>query len=311
MFLPAAATSGCSRRSFWRRAVRLVTYSAEAWQSAAIRLSSGLTLMMWGAVTDQGSAYIFVRSGSGWTQQAQLLATGGAAGDWFGFSVAISGETAVVGAAYDNVGANTDQGSAYVFVRSGSVWTQQTQLLSTGGAAGDAFGVSVGISGETAVIGADLDAVGANSEQGSAYVFTRSGNVWTQQTALTATDGTAFDRFGHSVAISGNTIVVGAYFDSVGANVAQGSAYVFTRSGSLWTQQAPSRAANGAGDDRFGVSVAVSGNTAVVGAHNDDIGANTNQGSAYVFVDGSPLQLTAAVSRKQHGTAGNFDIHYR
>jgi hypothetical protein len=236
-----------------------------------------------GANTDQGSAYVFTRSGSIWTQQAQLTATDGAAGDFFGWHVAISGDTAIVGAYLDDVGANTNQGSAYIFTRSGTTWIQQAQLTATGGAAGDAFGRHVAISGDTAIVGADVDTVGANAGQGSAYIFTRSGTTWTQQAQLTATDGAGGDNFGYSVALSGDTAIVGAYRDDVGANTDQGSAYVFTRSGSTWTQQAQLTATDGATSDFFGASVAISGDTAIVGASSDDVGANTNEGSAWVF----------------------------
>jgi len=237
-----------------------------------------------GANTDQGSAYVFVRSGTTWSQQAKLTAADGAGWDEFGGSVAIWGDTAVVGAAWDDVGANVDQGSAYVFARSGTTWSQQTQLTATGGAASDYFGWSVAIDGETAVAGAYYDNVGGGASQGSAYVFVRSGTTWNQQAQLIAADGGVNDFFGYSVALSGDTAVVGAYIDSVGANPDQGSAYVFARSGTTWSQQAKLTAADGAANDTFGWSVAISGDTAVVGAYHDDVGANADQGSAYVFV---------------------------
>ncbi len=236
-----------------------------------------------GVNANQGSAYIFTRSGTTWTQQAKLTASDGAANDRFGSSVALSGDTAIVGAYLDNVGANADQGSAYVFVRSGGTWNQQAQLTATGGTTNDFFGISVALSGDTAIVGAYADNVGANVDQGSAYVFTRSGTTWTQQAQLTATGGAAFDNFGQSVAISGETALVGAPFDDVDADVDQGSAYVFTRSGTTWTQQAQLTAFDGAGSDQFGISVALSGDTALVGAPTDDVGNTGDQGSAYVF----------------------------
>ena len=232
---------------------------------------------------NQGSAYIFTRNGTVWTQQAQLNATGGAANDNFGFSVAINGDTVIVGAVYDDVGANSDQGSAYIFVRNSTTWTQQAQLNGSDGAANDSFGTSVGISGDTVIVGAYADTVGANNGQGSAYIFTRTGTGWSQQAQLIATDGAPLDMFGNSVAISGDTAVVGAYGDDVGANSDQGSAYVFTRSGTVWTQQAQLLATGGVGGDFLGISVSISGDTAIVGACFDDTGANANQGSAYVF----------------------------
>ena len=231
----------------------------------------------------QGSAYVFTRSGTTWTQQGKLTASDGAAGDLFGISVALSGDTALVGAYGDDVGANGDQGSAYVFTRSGTTWSLQQKLTASDGAAYDRFGNSVALSGDTALVGADWHNVGANPDQGSAYVFTRSGTTWSEQAHLTASDGAAYYFFGISVALSGDTALVGAYGDNVGANDNQGSAYVFTRSGTTWSLQQKLTASDGAAYDYFGNSVALSGDTALVGAVSDDVGANDSQGSAYFY----------------------------
>ena len=229
-----------------------------------------------GAGSFQGSAYVFVHSGTTWSQQQKLTASDGAPDDRFGYSVGISGDTVVVG----SYGANAYQGSAYVFVRSGTTWSQQQKLTASDGAADDYFGHSVCIDGDTVVVGAGEDDVGANANQGSAYVFVRSGTTWQQQQKLTAIDGATIDQFGISVSISGNTTVVGAF----GANVDRGSAYVFVRSGTTWMHQQQLIASDGDASDAFGVSVAISGDTVVVGANQDDVGANLHQGSAYVFV---------------------------
>ena len=168
---------------------------------------------------EQGSAYVFVRSGGVWSQQQKLEASDAATFDFFGFSVAISGETVVVGARSDERAAGRNQGSAYVFVRSGGVWSQQQKLEASDAAAGDVFGSSVAISGETVVVGAVLDDGAAGRDQGSAYVFVRSGGVWSQQQKLEASDAAAVDFFGRSVAISGETVVVGASGHSGAAGV--------------------------------------------------------------------------------------------
>jgi uncharacterized protein (TIGR03437 family) len=249
----------------------------------------------------QGSVYVFTRSGAVWTQQQRLTADDGAEGDQFGGSVAISGDTLVVSAPLDDIGANSAQGSAYVFVRNGGVWTQQQKLIANDGAALDFLGLlSVAVSGDTVVLGAVSDDIGANGDQGSAYVFTRSGTIWTQQQKLTADDGAKSDQFGRSVAISGETIVVGANTDEIGANIGQGSVYVFTRSGATWRQRQKLIADDGAANDSFGVSVAISGDTVVVGASSDDIGANVDQGSAYVFT-----RSGAVWTQQQKLTAGD------
>ena len=234
-----------------------------------------------GSNAEQGSAYVFVRSCESWSQQWKLTASDGAAQDSFGEWVAISGNTVVVGAPYDDE-SFADQGSAYVFVRSGGSWSQQQKLTASDGAADDEFGHSAAISGETVVVGARQDDE-SFTDQGSAYVFVRSGGSWSQQQKLTASDGEADDFFGVSVAISGDTVVVGAVFDDTGSNSSQGSAYVFARSGGSWSQQQKLTASDGDTRDYFGASVAISGDTVVVGAFADDIGSNVDQGSAYIF----------------------------
>jgi hypothetical protein len=228
---------------------------------------------------DSGSAYVFTRSGTAWSHQAKLTASDGAAGDEFGYSVAISGDTAVIGAPRDD-DKSDDSGSAYVFTRSGSTWSQQAKLDATDGAAGDVFGISVAISGDTVVIGADLaDEKGSNS--GAAYVFSRSGNTWSQHVKLTADDGAAGDLFGIRVTLSGDTAVIGAARDDDKGDES-GAAYVFIRSGIEWVQQAKLSATDGVANDRFGTRVAIYGNTAVIGAILGDATSNKS-GSAYVF----------------------------
>ncbi len=252
-----------------------------------------------GGNADQGSAYVFVRSGAGWTEQGHLFATGGAAGDNFGVSVSIYRDTVVVGADTADVGVNADQGSAYVFTRSGTSWTQQAKLNSSDGAGGDAFGHSVSIDSDTAFVGADQHTVLGNLSQGSVYVFVRSGTVWTEQAELTSIGGSTGDHFGTSVALSGTTAIVGANLDDALATD-QGSAYVFVGSGSSWTQQAQLTAADGAASDQFGTSVAISGDTVIVGADADDVGGNGDQGSAYVFTRSGSLW-----SEQSHLTASD------
>ncbi len=251
----------------------------------SVALSSDTALV--GAVRDsqnRGVVYVFTRNGTTWSQQARLAASDGALDDWFGASVALSGDTALVGAAGTDVGANSDQGSAYVFTRSGTMWTQQAKLIAVDGQTFDYFGASVALSSDTALVGAYGDDFGLNSDQGSAYVFVRSGSAWTQQAKLIAVDGQTFDYFGFSVALSGDTALIGAEQDDVGLNPDQGSAYVFVRSGSSWgLQQKLTASSDGAVGDLFGASVALSGDTALMGAPGVDFGEYFHQGAAYVF----------------------------
>jgi cysteine-rich repeat protein len=232
-----------------------------------------------GLLTNSGAAYVFVRSGSVWTEQQELLASDATANDQFGIAVSISGNTVVVGSAGDDDNGSSS-GSAYVFTRTGAVWSEQQKLLAWDGVLGDQLGHAVSLFGDTAVIGALLDDDNG-SASGSAYVFVRGGGVWTGQQKLLPSDGAANNRFGNSVSISGDTTVVGAALDD-GVGLDSGSAYVFTRSGSVWTEQQKLTPADSAAGDRFGGTVSISADSVVIGAElDDDDGADS--GSAYVF----------------------------
>jgi len=213
------------------------------------------------------------------SETAKLTASDGAAGDEFGWSVAIAGDTIVVGATGDDADNGQDSGSVYVFTRTGTTWTQQAKLTASDGAAYDYFGWSVAIAGDTIVVGASLDNENG-IDSGSAYVFTRTGTTWTEQAKLMASDGDSFDEFGFSVAIAGDTIAVGAIFGDNDNGSNSGSASVYMRTGTTWTQQAKLSASDGAASDQFGYSVAIEGDTIVVGGNPVDIG---NSGSAYIF----------------------------
>jgi hypothetical protein len=248
------------------------------------------------SASSSGAAYVFTRSGASWSQQAYLKASNTGAGDAFGRSVAVSGDTVVVGAAFEDsstTGVNStpnelagSSGAAYVFTRSGTTWSQQAYLKASNTGAGDNFGNSVAVSGDTVVVGAsqeDSSTTGVNSTpnesasgSGAAYVFTRSGTTWSQQAYLKASNTGAGDWFGWSVAVSGGTVVVGAYQEdssTTGVNstpnnsaASSGAAYIFIRSGTTWSQQAYLKASDTLSAVEFGTSVAVSGNTVVVGA---------------------------------------------
>jgi hypothetical protein len=183
-----------------------------------------------------------------------------------------------------------DEGAIYP-VTIDPTLAQEAKLTASDAAAGDLFGFNVAIDGETAVVGADADDTGAGTDAGSAYVFVRSGTSWSQQAKLTASDAAAGDEFGVSVAISGNTIVVGADLDDAGGSFS-GSAYVFVRSGTSWSQQAKLTAGDAAAGDQFGLSVGISSETVVAGCIGDDSGG-IEAGAAYVFVR-SAVQVGAS-----------------
>lgn len=255
---------------------------------------------------DMGQAYIFHRTGSNWTQQAVLVPSDGAVEDFFGFSVAISGDYALVGAYQHNTAGNADRGKAYVFVRSGAVWTQQAILIASDGAAGDQFGYSVSLSGDYALIGAPSKMVGGNSLQGQAYVFQRSGSVWTQQAVLNLVNGGAGDEFGKSVSISGDNALLGAPGSTVDGKTSRGQAYIFHLTGSNWVQTASFTDSDGQAFDHFGASVAISGDNAVVGVPESDLRGNPDQGKAYVFHRSGPAWVEEAILSASDG--GEEDI---
>ncbi|MBC8100467.1 MAG: FG-GAP repeat protein [Armatimonadetes bacterium] len=247
---------------------------------------------------ERGAAYIFTRSGTVWTQRVKLAADDGAEQDYFGTSVALSGDgsTALIGANGHDIAALTEVGAAYVFVGSGSTWTQQAKLVADDGVTLDALGHTVTLNGDGST--AIVSTYEHNSSQGAAYVFTRSGTLWTQQTKLIAASGALGDRFGFSVALnaSGHSALIGAR----DANGAQGAAYVFSRSGTIWTQQAELVADDGVSSDRFGSSVALNtaGSTAI-------IGATGQQGFVYQFKANGSVWTQQTKLMASDGAAGD------
>jgi hypothetical protein len=225
--------------------------------------------------TETGAAYVFVNTEQGWSLSQKLTAGGNPVVDGFGYSVAVSNDTVVVGAPWDDADVLNDSGSVYVFARSGDSWNLQQKLTAADPSSNLQFGIQVAISGETIAIGS-----GGSSDSvlysGAVYVFSRSGASWSQQQKLTANDAGEGDLFGYlAVAIAGDTILVGASGDD-DAGPESGSAYVFERNGTTWTQQQKLMTADARSGALFGDAVAISDKTAVVGSPNYD--------SAYVFV---------------------------
>jgi len=250
--------------------------------------------------SDSGSAYVFVRSSSGVWSQQQKLTAGSDAREWdyFGNSVSVSGDTAVVGSLGNAMYSGQQQAYACVFVRSSSgAWSQQAKLTGSDAGSQDSFGSSVSVFGDTIVVGAPNHDPSGQDNAGSAYVFVRStnGNVWSQQAKLTAGSDVSYQGyFGSSVSISGDIIVVGEPGDDHGSNSNymysnnnenQGSAHVFRRSGTKWNTVGKINAESNAADsDSFGGAVAVSGEHIVVGvASKDPSSSLQNAGAAYAF----------------------------
>jgi N-acetylglucosamine kinase-like BadF-type ATPase len=242
-----------------------------------------------GGIVSAGAAYVFVRSGTTWSEQQKLIASDKAENDQVGWPVAISsdGNTAIVGARNADPGGLSNAGAAYVFVRSGTTWSEQQKLIASDN--GGNFGSSVAFSsdGNTAIVGAYSHNPGGVAYAGAVYVFVRSGTTWSEQQKLTASDKAANESFGYSVAFSsdGNTAIVGAAYADPGGLSNAGAVYVFVRSGTTWSEQQKLTASDKAANDYFGEAVAISsdGNTAIVGAPGAAPGALSDAGAVYVF----------------------------
>jgi FG-GAP repeat len=211
----------------------------------------------------------------------KLTAINGAQGDFFGFSVALDGNTALVGAYGVTIGNHEQQGAAYVFTLADGIWTQVATLTADDGRAGDIFGSEVALSGSVAAIGAYQ----SNGTLGAVYAFVGVGSHWAQQAKLVADDGASGDALGWSVATSGSTIIAGAPF-AVVDGLQRGAVYAFAPDGANWHQIQKLTASDGELGDFFGDAVAIDGSTVIVGADSVNVGDNVVQGAAYVF-DGS------------------------
>ena len=253
--------------------------------------------------SNAGAAYIFKRSGTSWTEQQKLTAFDGAKNESFGWSVAIDGDYAFVAAIHDDFGT----GAVYIFVRSGTSWTLQQKLLSNDAHTGNQFGRGLSIDGDYLLVGAYYDD-DKGTDAGAAYIFTRSGTTWTQQQKLTASDGGNRDMFGLNLSISGDYAIIGAPGDEDKGTDA-GAAYIFTRSGTTWTQQ--KKVLPYGTSETFGWYVSIGGDYAVVGVPNRNL-----KGAVYIFARSgtswTQTTLTASdVANNDHfGTSVSIDGDY-
>lgn len=253
---------------------------------------------------DAGAAYVFIRSGTGWVQQAKIVAKDGQSGDYFGRSVALDGDTALIGADDEDTG-GTDAGAAYVFTRSGTDWVQREKIVANDAESYDHFGRAVALDGNTALIGADGEDTGGASA-GAAYIFTRFGTNWSQQAKIQAEEDKSFgDAFGGSVALDGDTALIGAGGEDADDVTDAGAAYVFTRSGAKWSQRQKLVAEDKEARDAFGRSVALDGDTALIGADGEDTGG-TDAGAAYSFTRSGTDWVQRKIVAKDKKAQGRF-----
>ena len=281
----------------WGEVTKLTASDAQANEFFGVSVAiSGDTIVVGARPRDDvhsgpGAAYVFSRSQGGadnWGEVKKLTASDAQANDIFGHSVSVSGDTVVVGAYAEDDGGSR-AGAAYVFQRSqggADNWGEVTKITASDAEAGDEFGISVTISGNTAAVGAHREDAGG-AWAGAAYVFQRDiggGDNWGEVTKLTASDGEADDGFGISVAINGDTAMVGAHLEDAGGSNA-GASYIFQRDlggGDNWGEVTKLTASDAEAGDEFGISVTISGDTAVVGAWLDDAGS-IDRGVSYVF----------------------------
>lgn len=286
---------------------------------------------------NSGAVYIFRLEGDTWVQEAYLKASNSDTNDRFGTALALDGDTLVVGAP-DDEGMHTETGSAYVFVRSAGVWTEQARLNAAIWRDRDDFGTSVAIDGDVLVVGApneDGSATGVNGDNnndsnnaGAAYVFKRSSGTWSEIAYLKASNTDPEDRFGSAVTISGNTIAVGSVHErgSIGGInpvtnndvLRTGAVYVFVENGAGWEPQATIKAAYPTLNDEFGNQVELSGDLLVVasykesGASSGIDGDETTDGAAesgavYLFTrEGSTWKQDRYLKASNAGGGDNF-----
>lgn len=271
-----------------------------------------------GASDHTGAAYIYDRDPGGtWIESSRLFANDGQDYDWFGYSVSVAGNLAIVGAPFAS-GSQYESGAAYIFRRDGSgAWSQDARLVAPDGVQDDSFGASVAIFGDTAIVGAP-QAEGNDYQSGVAYIFRYDAGQWQNFQRLVATDGAAYDLFGTSVAYRGEWIVVGSP-QSGDFGYASGAVYTFAHQGGGGYVQEQKLLATGGGEsDFFGTSIDISGTTIIVGSPSDD-DRGSNAGAAYVFEFNLPgfrwdqaAKLLAAdgASYDQFGIAVSIDAQH-
>jgi hypothetical protein len=302
--------------------------------SAEFAITNGSSASSNNGASDSGAVYVYRRSGSNWSQEAFIKPSNSSADDWFGQSVALSGDTLVVGAPYEDSSQNnisngqpastnnssTNSGAAYVFRRSGSKWTEETYLKATNAASNDEFGRTVSISGETIVVGTP-----ARAGTGAAYIFGRNGNSWIQQAYVTAVNANNGDAFANALGVSGDTLVVGAYQEDAAQNTItngttasndnthydSGAAYVYRRSGNAWTQEAYIKAVNLDWNDWFGFSVAISGNSLAIGAPYEESSLNVIVSGTQVTSNNSASRSGAVYLYKRSGSVWEQEAYFK
>eukprot|EP00002_Diphylleia_rotans_P030995 TRINITY_DN6417_c0_g1_i1.p1 TRINITY_DN6417_c0_g1~~TRINITY_DN6417_c0_g1_i1.p1 ORF type:complete len:354 (-),score=39.47 TRINITY_DN6417_c0_g1_i1:63-1124(-) len=229
-----------------------------------------------------GSAYVYAHSGGQWLQQAILTASNKSAGDGFGYSVTIDRNHACIGSRWADPGSVSDAGAAYIFVLSGNTWVEEAVLTASNKASGDNFSTSVSLEGDFLVIGARFADSGSIVDSGAAYIFTHSGSNWNEHAILTASNKLAGDKFGWSSSLSSQRCIIGAYDADPGSVSNAGTAYIFARNESFWNQEAIVTASVKSSNLRFGISVSINEQYALVGTYVTKSYVFSRRGSSWV-----------------------------
>ncbi len=272
----------------WTEQEKFVSSDAEAGDGfGAPVVVTGSTIFvtsLWDdhSVVDAGAVYVFGLTPEGVAERQKLTAPFPTVNDCFGWSLAVHDDTLAIGSASHWAAGET--GSAHVFVRSGDNWVHHQELVASDGAAGDLFGHYASLTDGVLVIGAPGAEISGQDHRGSAYVFSKVGDLWVEQQKLEAGDGVGGDEFGISVALSGNTLLVGAKFGDSPTQSDTGAAYVFERAVDTWVEQQKIYPSDGGASDLFGDTVVLDGDRAVVSAVDHDHAAGSNAGALYVFV---------------------------
>ncbi len=237
---------------------------------------------------DVGAVYVFTRTGTTWTQQAKLFEDEGGPLKSYGYSLALAGDMLAVGARWDDFSGLENAGAVYVYDRVGTTWSRTQKITASDAANYDTFGFSLSLDGNTLAVGAYLHDTAPTPDAGAVYVYTRSAGVFTEQARLVEATTATLDQVGYAVALEGNTLFAGAPGIDRGGVTDRGGAYVFTRSGTVWSEAGLLTASDFVDGDGFGDALDVDNGMLLAGASAADVGALTDAGAVYVFTGAGP-----------------------
>ena len=267
---------------------QLIPSDGEAFENFGYAASIDSTVAIVSAIGSRekgpysGSVYIYRYNGSMWIEEAKLTASDGKPGDFFGQSVAVKGNLAIIGA-YQSEGKTVKTGAAYIFRFKGNKWIEEAKIYSNDGTPNSYFGFSVALGKDgTAIVGA-YGADGKSSKSGAAYTFELIGGEWKQTGKLISPDGETGDKYGYSVAIHKDLAIVGAYHKKVSSNNF-GAAYIYKRRGETWKEEVRLKQSTGTKHDYFGVSVDIRDAAALIGSSRFDKETLKEVGAIYVFL---------------------------